>query len=90
MSANSSQESDLDALGSKRRPRNYLQNHLGLVDNGVHVVCPPLQHLLSLWGVFGQNVDGANALLLMTQGLFDHIAVETLFRQQRRAVRHRS
>ena len=33
--------------------------------------------------MFGQNVDGANALLLMAHRFFAHIAIEARFRQQR-------
>jgi hypothetical protein len=38
--------------------------------------------VFSFCGVFSQNVDSADALPLMTQGVFDHVPVKTLLCQQ--------
>ena len=55
-------------------------NHLGFGHNAIHVITPPLEHLLSLLCELGNDVDGPNANGLMTQSLFDHVPVEPSFR----------
>ena len=73
------------------RVREYLgrpevtHNHLGFRHDAIDVIGPPLEHLLSLVRVLGKDVDGPNALSLMAQSLFDHVPIETLLREQRRA-----
>lgn len=51
-------------------------NHLRFIHDRVDVIGPPLEHLLSLLGKLGNDVDSPYANCLVAQSLFNHIFVE--------------
>ncbi len=40
-------------------------DHLGLGDNGIHIIGPPLEHLLALFCVLGAVIDAGDAARFM-------------------------
>ena len=60
--------------------RKIALNDLALIHQVVDVIAPPLEHLLSLLGVLGNDVHSPDALMLMAQRLLDYVFVEALTR----------
>ena len=60
-----------------RAASKVAHDHFGFAHNAIHVITPPLEHLLSLLCELGNDIHGAYANGLMAQSLFDHVTIET-------------
>ena len=59
-------------------PAEIANDHFGLRNYGIHIIRPPLKHLLTLLCVLGAVVNACDTLFFMAQSLLYHVCVPTI------------